>query len=317
MRLGDRIVFVQQSMAARGLSTGGRAPSGFGRALVGPDDCFAQWLEDGENIRRAGHHVRFLSRDKEKIAVWCMMLEWREAGESCKRIATRLNDMGIPSSDSGRTRRDHGTEYYVPGRWHMNTVRDLCANPIILGIQRYGRRSAGRYRRAGENGPRELDENDLRPDGQPKLLDNPEEIPVRAGSGGETFFDADRWQAMQPKQEPADLVHRRNGFKATNPDRYPLSTRVIDLTEGCGSVMHGIPQGEKLKYVCGRYYNSGHTQCHLNTVEAAAVTTTRRSPDPSTRSWPSAPASNGGSANSPCRGRRRRAPGPPRSRSTR
>ena len=62
-RLGDRIVFVQQSMAARGLSTGGRAPYGFGRALVGPNDKFVQWLEDGENVRRAGHHVRFLPRD--------------------------------------------------------------------------------------------------------------------------------------------------------------------------------------------------------------------------------------------------------------
>jgi predicted site-specific integrase-resolvase len=68
-RLGDRIVFVQQSMAARGLSTGGRAPYGFGRALVGPNDEFVQWLEDGESIRRAGHHVRFLPRYEEKLAV--------------------------------------------------------------------------------------------------------------------------------------------------------------------------------------------------------------------------------------------------------
>ena len=95
-RLGDRIVFVQQSMAARGLSTGGRAPYGFGRALVGPNDEFVKWLDDGENVRRAGHHVRFIPRYEEKIAHWCMMLEWRESGESCKRIAARLNAMGIP-----------------------------------------------------------------------------------------------------------------------------------------------------------------------------------------------------------------------------
>jgi hypothetical protein len=76
-RLGDRIVFLQQSMAARGLSTGGRAPYGFGRALVGPADTFVQWHEDGENIRRSGHHVRFLPRDEAKIGVWCMILEWR------------------------------------------------------------------------------------------------------------------------------------------------------------------------------------------------------------------------------------------------
>ena len=272
-RLGDRIVFVQQSMAARGLSTGGRAPYGFGRALVGPDDTLVQWLDDGENIRRAGHHVRFLPRDEEKIAVWCMILEWRASGESCKRIAARLNEMGIPSPDNGRTRRDHGAEYRVPGKWHPNTVRDLCSNPIILGVKEYGRRSEGRYRRVGVNGPRELEEHDLRPDGQPKLLENPEEVRVRGEAGGTAFFDAERWQALQPKTQSISEVRRKNGQKSTNPDRYALATRVVDLTEGCGSVMHGIPQGEKLKYVCGRYYNSGYTECHHNSVEVNAVTT--------------------------------------------
>jgi predicted site-specific integrase-resolvase len=271
-RLGDRIVFVQQSMAARGLSTGGRAPYAFGRALVGPNDEFVQWLEDGENIRRAGHHVRFLPRDQEKLGIWCMMLEWRAAGESCKRIAARLNQMGIPSPDTGRTRRDHGSEYRVPGKWHPNTIRDLCSNPIIAGIKEYGRRSEGRYRRVGIDGPRELDEHDLRPDGQPKLLENPLEVRVRASSGGTAAFDIERWEAIQPKKAPLSEARRKGGRKATNPDRYPLSTRVIDLTDGCGSVMHGVPYGGKLKYACGRYCNSGYTECHHNTVEAPAVT---------------------------------------------
>ncbi len=270
-RLGDRIVFVQQSMAARGLSTGGRAPYGFGRALVGPNDEFVDWLEDGENVRRAGHHVRFLPHDEEKIAIWCMMLEWRAAGESCKRIAARLNGIGIPSPDAGRVRRDHGSTHRVPGKWHANTVRDLCANPIIAGIKEYGRRSEGRYRRVGIGGPRELEEHDLRPDGQPKLLENPEEVRVRGASGGDAKFDLDRWRALQSKKMPVSELRRTNGLKATNPDRYPLSTRVVDLTDGCGSVMHGIPYGDKLKYVCGRYSNSGYTECSHNTVEAPAV----------------------------------------------
>jgi predicted site-specific integrase-resolvase len=273
-RLGDRIVFVQQSMAARGLSTGGRAPYGFGRALVGANDEFVQWLAHGENVRRAGHHVRFLPHDEEKIAIWCMMLEWREAGESCKRIAARLNQMGIPSPDNGRTRRDHGAEYRVPGKWHPNTVRDICSNPIISGIKEYGRRSEGRYRRVGPDGPRELDEHDLRPDGQPKLLENPEEVRVRSSSGGKAYFGAERWRAIQPKKDE-DLaeVRRRSGRKATNPERYPLSTRIIDLTDGCGSVMHGITYGKTPKYVCGRYYNSGYTECSHNSVAASPLAT--------------------------------------------
>ncbi len=272
-RLGDRIVFVQQSMAERGLSTGGRAPYGHGRALVGPDDTFVQWLEDGENIRRAGHHVRFLPRDEIKIGVWCMILEWRATGDSCKRIAARLNEMGIPSPDAGRIRRDHGSAHRVPGKWHPNTVRDLCSNPIIAGIKEYGRRSEGRYRRVGVGGPRELEEHDIRPDGQPKLIENPEDVRVRAASGGEATFDPERWQALQPKKMSIDEVRKRNGRKANNPDRYPLSTRVVDLTDGCGSVMHGIPAADKLKYACGRYYNSGYTECNHNWVEATAVTT--------------------------------------------
>ncbi|MFM7135830.1 MAG: recombinase family protein [Planctomycetota bacterium] len=272
-RLGDRIVFVQQSMAARGLSTGGRAPYGFGRALVGPNDEFVQWLEDGENVRRSGHRVRSLPRDEVKIGVWCTILEWRATGDSCKKIAARLNHMGIPSPDAGRVRRDHGSAHRVPGKWHPNTVRDLCSNPIVAGIKEYGRRSEGRYRRVGVGGPRELEEHDLRPDGQPKLLENPEDVRVRAASGGEAQFDPERWKALQPTKTSIDEVRRKNGQKANNPDRYPLSTRVIDLTEGCGSVMHGIPSGEKLKYACGRYYNSGYSECSHNWVEATAVTT--------------------------------------------
>lgn len=33
-RLGDRMIFIQAAMAAKGYSTGGRAPYGFARALV-------------------------------------------------------------------------------------------------------------------------------------------------------------------------------------------------------------------------------------------------------------------------------------------
>ena len=272
-RLGDRIVLVQQSMAARGLSTGGRAPYGFGRALMGPDDRFVQWLEDGENIRRGGHHVRFLPRDEVKIGVWCMMLEWRSTGDSCKKIAARLNEMGIPSPDAGRIRRDHGSAHRVPGKWHPNTVYDLCSNPLITGIKEYGKRSEGRYRRVGVGGPRELEEHDLRPNRKPKLVENPEEVRVRAGSGGEAHFDLDRWKALQPKKTPLEELRRKNGQQPNDPDRYPLSTRVIDLTDGCGSVMHGIPIGDKLKYACGRYYNSGYTECNHNTVEAVPLAT--------------------------------------------
>jgi hypothetical protein len=50
-------------MAAHGLSTGGRAPYGYSRSLVGPDDTFVQWLEHGEvwiNPPENRTHVRTL-----------------------------------------------------------------------------------------------------------------------------------------------------------------------------------------------------------------------------------------------------------------
>ena len=271
-RLGDRIVFVQKSMAAKGWSTGGRAPYGFGRALVDGNDTFVRWLDDGEKVRREGHHVRFLPRDEEKIRMWCMILEWREAGDSVKRIAAKLNQLGIPSPDAGRKRRDHGGRHTVPGKWHPNTVYALCTNPIITGIKEYGKRSEGRSRRVGIDGPRELDERDLGQSGAPKLVENPLDVRVRAESGGDVVFDPERWQALQPARVSLEEGRRKGGQQPCNPERYILSTRVVDLTDGCGSVMHGRKSGDRLTYLCGRHVNSDRTECHHNAVDADACT---------------------------------------------
>lgn len=270
-QLGDRMIFVQAAMAVKGYSTGGRAPFGFARGLVGPDDQFVQWLEDGEKIRRPGHHVRFLPYDVDKLRTWVMMLEWRAAGDGYKRIARRLNELGIAAPDAGRVRRDHGQRHHVPGKWHPTTVRDLCSNPLIAGIKQYAKRSMGRYRRVGPDGPRELTEADRGPSDQPRTLENPLELRVRADSGGEAFVDAATWDALQPKGRTQEEGRRAGGRKPNNPDRYPLSTRIIDLTDGCGSALHGRKSGERLIYGCGRYVNSGGAECHHNTVDADAM----------------------------------------------
>ncbi len=250
-QLGDRMIFIQAAMAVKGYSTGGRAPYGFARALVGPDDQFVQWLEDGEKIRRLGHHVRFLPYDVDKLRTWVMMLEWRAAGDGYKRIARKLNELGIAAPDAGRVRRDHGQRHHVPGKWHPTTVRDLCSNPLIAGIKQYAKRSMGRYRRVGPDGPRELTEADRGPGDQPRTLENPLELRVRADSGGEAFVDAATWDALQPKGRTQEEGRRAGGRKPNNPDRYPLSTRIIDLTDGCGSALHGRKSGERLIDRCG------------------------------------------------------------------
>jgi hypothetical protein len=270
-QLGDRMIFIQAAMAVKGYSTGGRAPFGFARGLVGPDDQFVQWLEDGEKIRRPGHHVRFLPYDVDKLRTWVMMLEWRAAGDGYKRIARKLNELGIAAPDAGRVRRDHGQRHHVPGKWHPTTVRDLCSNPLIAGIKQYAKRSMGRYRRVGPDGPRELTEADRGPSDQPRTLENPLELRVRADSGGEAFVDAATWDALQPKGRAQEEGRRAGGRKPNNPDRYPFSTRIIDLTDGCGSGLHGRKSGERLSYGCGRYVNSGGAECHHNTVDADAM----------------------------------------------
>ena len=270
-RLGDRMIFIQSAMAAKGYSTGGRAPYGFARALVNADDEFVQWLEDGEKIRRPGHHVRFLPYDVDKLRTWIMMLEWRAAGEGYKRIARKLNDLGIPAPDAGRVRSDHGQRHHVPGKWHPTTVRDLCSNPIIAGIKEYAKRSMGQYRRVGPDGPRELSDEDRGPGGRPRTLENPQEYRVRASSGGEALVDVDAWSALQPKGITLEEGRRIGGRKPNNPDRYPLSTRIIDLTDGCGSALHGRKSGERLLYRCGRYVNSGGRECHHNKVDGDAM----------------------------------------------
>jgi hypothetical protein len=270
-RLGDRMIFVQSAMAAKGYSTGGRAPYGFARALVDADDGFVQWLEDGEKIRRPGHHVRFLPYDLEKLRIWVTMLQWRAAGEGIKRIARKLNELGIPSPDAGRVRSDHGQRHRLPGTWNGTTVRDLCSNPIIAGMKQYAKRSMGRYRRVGIDGPRELTEQDRGPGGRPRTLENPPELRVCVAGGGDAFVDKDAWDALQPKGISLQEGRRIGGQKPTNPDRYALSTRIIDLTEGCGCAMHGRKSGERLIYRCGRYVNSGGGECHHNTVDGDAM----------------------------------------------
>ena len=97
------------------------------------------------------------------------------------------------------------------------------------------------------------------------------ELRVRANSGGEAFVDAEAWNALQPKQRTLEEGRRAGGRKSTNPERYPISTRIVELTDGCGSALHGRKSGERLVYECGRYVNSGAAECHHNTVDADAM----------------------------------------------
>ena len=52
-------------------------------------------------------------------------------------------------------------------------------------------------------------------------------------------------------------------MRVKDPAKYPLSCRVIDMTDGCGSIMYGRTSGQRRLYVCGRY-SAPNAQCNNN-----------------------------------------------------
>jgi DNA invertase Pin-like site-specific DNA recombinase len=274
-KLSERIVLVQTQRAAEGYSTGGRPPYGFGRFL-----CDArtgeviQELEDNVEVQKKGCHVRFLPNDERKIAIWIRILEWLEADWGYKRVANELNRLGIPSPDAGRTRRDNGIEHAVSGRWNHNTVKTLAGNAIITGVKIYGRYSEGVHYRVSRDGPRPVAHDELRPDGSGKVLENDRSIWIEASAGEFSHFDRDRWERLQQKlkERSGSQAGKR---KASNPGAYPLAVRVFDLTDGCGSVMHGAVRRDRGSgrpiYRCGAYMKSQGESCHHNAVDAESL----------------------------------------------
>jgi len=274
-KLSERIVLVQAQRAAEGYSTGGRPPYGFGRFL-----CDArtgeviQELDDNVEVQKKGCHVRFLPNDERKIAIWIRILEWLEADWGYKRIVNELNRLGISSPDAGRTRRDGGREDKVSGKWNHNTVKTLAGNAIITGVKIYGRYSEGVHYRVSSNGPRPVAQDELRPDGSGKVIENDRSIWIEASAGHFSHFDRDRWERLQQKlkERSGSQAGKR---KASDPGAYPLAPRVFDLTDDCGSVMYGTVRKDRGTgrpiYRCGAYMKSQGEQCNHNTVDAEAL----------------------------------------------
>ncbi len=146
----ERVLGFQKTLAQGGYRVGGNPPYGFVRVLVDASGNVLEELPPGKTVRQPGCHVRAMPKDVQKLAVWLHILEYKERGWGCKRIAKQLNDLGIPSPDAGRTRTDHGVKHKVSGKWSPNTVAELCRNPIILGVQQYGKRSEGKIRRLAQ-----------------------------------------------------------------------------------------------------------------------------------------------------------------------
>ena len=266
----QRMISTFQHLATQGHRTGGNAPYGFARYLVGPAGRKIQELPTGMLVRQAGCHVKIFPKDEAKIATWLMILELKSQGWGLKRIAQHLNELGIPSPDAGKIRTDHGVKHVVSGKWCQNTVGELCRNRTILGIQEIGRRSEGAHRRFGPDGPRPLNDNDRRENRKPRVIKNSPDVIVSAPIGFEPMFATDVWQNIQDQMDERSR-NQRGVRRAKDPAKYPLASRVFDLTDGCGSIMYGITSGERRLYKCGRYQRTAGAECHHNLVDAEAM----------------------------------------------
>src|SRR5262245_33735145 len=265
----ERVLGFQLRLAEQGFRTGGNAPYGFVRVLVNAAGTVLETLPPGKLVQQAGCHVRVVPHDPAKIAVWLQILELKEKGWGVKRIANFLNDRGIPSPNAGRTRTDQGVKHRVTGKWNHNTVAELCRNPMILGIQRYGKRSEGTIRRLGAEGPRLLEEKDRTENGATRIIFNEPALQIRKQVGG-SRFEPERWATIQ--QQMDERGRRQAGVRrAKDPARYPLACRLIDLTDNCGSLLYGRSHSGRLVYTCGRYMRSSGSDCASNQVDAEAM----------------------------------------------
>ena len=195
-KLSERVVTKHIELATQGYSTGGIPPYGFGRFLERSDGTLVEIPMHQRHTER-NCHIRFLPNDEQRIKTWIWMLERLEAGWSTKRVAERLNELGIPTRDAGRKRHDNGVEHEVSGKWHESTVHALATNPIIIGVKEYGRYSEGVHHRAQATGFRPVTEDDLLLDGSGKTIENDVSDRIRAAAGFAARFDPERWHRLQ------------------------------------------------------------------------------------------------------------------------
>jgi hypothetical protein len=135
-------------------------------------------------------------------------------------------------------------KHEVSGKWTHTSVRALCRNRAILGLLDYGRRSEGKHRRLGKDGPRVLEASDRNRQKKPRRITNDSSLVVTGRLRADAGFDPDRWQAIQ--DETRKRGHNQAGLPRTRDlAKYPLSCRLIDLTDQCNSTMYSRTSGKR------------------------------------------------------------------------
>ncbi|MGB8854329.1 MAG: recombinase family protein [Pirellulales bacterium] len=272
-KLSERIITKHIELASQGYSTGGVPPYGHGRFLERPDGTLVEIALHQRHTER-NCHIRFRPNNEQRIKTWVWILERLEAGWSAKRVAQRLNSLGIPTRDAGRTRHDNGVEHEVSGKWHESTVLALATNPIIIGVKEYGRYSEGVHHRAKATGFRPVTEEELLTDGSGKTIENDVADRIRAAAGFAARFDPERWHRLQANLK-ARGGSQRGKRKAHDPAAYPLTPCVFDLTCKCGGIMHGVVRKDRgvgrPMYRCSIYTKTAGKKCNHNNIDGEAL----------------------------------------------
>jgi len=152
-------------IAGEGYRLGGPAPYGLVRVLVDASGKEVEELPPGKKVDQLGCRVRIKPKDWEKIRVWVWIIEQFERGLGTRAIANRLTEQGIPTPAAGSKRKRNGIDVPVSTAWHSETVMQLLRNPVIIGLQAYGRQSAGTHKRWSPDGPRDMSRSSSRSGG--------------------------------------------------------------------------------------------------------------------------------------------------------
>ena len=228
----ERVITAQQRLAREGWWTGGKPLYGFARYEFPPNGGPPVKLERGMGTRSAGYHVKVLPNreDPVRFAALQAMIAWWRQGLGFGAIATRLNQLGVPSPDAGHSRTEQGVKHPLSGQWQVNTVKNIPLNPRIAGRQEYGRRSEGRLRRTSRSGPRHLNAAERRVRGRgkkrrakPKV--NAAEDRIRQEGGFEPLIPFEEWVTLveRSRRRGATQEGRQRPKKV---DRYALGKRV-------------------------------------------------------------------------------------------
>lgn len=266
--LAQKILYAQLNLAKAGFSTGGRPPFGFRRWLVQADGSPVRQLAEGEYVKRAGHHVLWLPGPEQELALIDRILQLLETMPA-SRVAALLTAEGVPAPDCGRWRTDRGVKHPTSGVWHQSTIVNIARNPLLRAVVEYGRRSLGDRLRFTPEGPRELQDGDLRPDGKVKVVANPPSLRVQASASFTPLVQADRHQRLLATLD-ARAGSQRGKPRCSDPTRNPLGGLIFDMA--CGWPLYRQPYQSSFRYLCGLYQQSHGAQCKHNHVDGVLAT---------------------------------------------